>query len=398
MAYTSGLLFLREIRTADWTDSHISNPSASVPAENLASGQLGRIRETVPRTAEKIDPTRNFTTIAMEVRDSGLLRRARWFYLVLMLGLGAGLVAAAAGFVLLGASWFQLLIAGGLGVLFTQFAFIAHEASHRQVLESGPANDRMGRLVGVLLVGMSYSWWMTKHTRHHANPNQIDKDPDIGGSVIAFYDDKAKNARGPLAFINRRQGVLFFPLLLLEGLNLYVQSYAHLLSRKPIKGRVFELTMLTLRFTVLFGAVFYFLPLGMAFAFLGVQMAVFGLYMGGAFAPNHIGMPILEKESTFDFLTKQVVTSRNIAGGFWASAIYGGLNYQVEHHLFPNMARVHLAKTRKIVREYCRTADIPYTETSIPRAYAAVITYLNQVGRLARDPFACPVAGLYRRA
>jgi len=92
-----------------------------------------------------------------------------------------------------------------------------------------------------------------------------------------------------------------------------------------------------------------------------------------------------------------VLTSRNIRGGFFASVIYGGLNYQVEHHLFPNMARVHLAKTRRIVREHCQTLDVTYTETSIPRAYADVISYLNRVGRLARDPFTCPVVGLYRR-
>ena len=70
---------------------------------------------------------------------------------------------AVTGFVLLGDSWFQLLIAGALGIIFTQFAFFAHEASHRAVL-LGKANDRVapGR-DGV--VGISYQWWMTKHTR-----------------------------------------------------------------------------------------------------------------------------------------------------------------------------------------------------------------------------------------
>jgi fatty acid desaturase len=380
----------------------ISNPA--VPLGRPASGHptgdaiVGRIRETTPRTGEKIDPVRQFTAVAQVIRESGLLRRASWFYGVLMAGLGLLLIATVVASVLLGDSWLQLLIAAALGILFTQFAFVSHEAAHRQVVASGPANDRIGRLIGTLLVGMSYSWWMVKHTRHHANPNQIGKDPDIAGDVIAFTEEKALSARGPLAIINKRQGVLFFPLLLLEGLNLYVQSYAWLLRpSNQAKGRFLELGLLSLRFTILFVAVFSLLPVGMAFAFLGVQVAVFGLYMGGAFAPNHIGMPIIPEGSKLDFFTKQVLTSRNIRGGFFASAIYGGLNYQVEHHLFPNMARVHLAKTRKIVREYCRTLGVTYTETSIPRAYADVISYLNRVGRLARDPFTCPVVGLYRR-
>ena len=377
----------------DRLDSLISNPAAS-----FEGSALGRIRDTTPRTGEKIDPIRQFTAVAQVIRESGLLRRARWFYAVLMAGLGLALAGAGVGFVLLGDSWLQLLIAAALGILFTQFAFFSHEAAHRQVLASGPANDRIGRLVGNFLVGMSYSWWMNKHTRHHANPNQIGKDPDIAGDIIAFTDDKATNARGLMAIINKRQGVLFFPLLLLEGLNLYVQSYGWLLSPKnKIKGRFFELFLLTARFAIVIGAAFWFLPVGLAFAFLGVQVAVFGFYMGAAFAPNHIGMPIIPAGSKLDFFTKQVLTSRNIRGGFWASAIYGGLNYQVEHHLFPNMSRVHLAKTRRIVREHCRTLGITYTETSIPRAYAEVVSYLNQVGRLARDPFTCPVVGMYRR-
>ncbi len=374
-------------------DSNISNPA--VPLDAAA---VGRIRRTTPRIGDKIDPVRQFTAVAQVIRESGLLRRARWFYAVLMAGLGLALLGAGIAFVTLGDSWLQLLVAAALGILFTQFAFFSHEAAHRQVLASGPANDRVGRLVGNLFVGMSYSWWMNKHTRHHANPNQIGKDPDIAGDIIAFTDEKAANARGLMAVINKRQGVLFFPLLLLEGLNLYVQSYGWLLSPKnKIRGRIFELALLTVRFAVVIGAAFWLLSPGVAVAFLAVQFAVFGFYMGAAFAPNHIGMPIIPAGSKLDFFTKQVLTSRNIRGGFWASAVYGGLNYQVEHHLFPNMSRVHLAKTRRIVREHCRTLGITYTETSIPRAYAEVVSYLNQVGRLARDPFTCPVVGLYRR-
>jgi len=374
-------------------DSHISDLAAPAGAASL-----GRIRATTPRTGEAIDPTRQFTAIARVIRESGLLRRAGWFYALLMAGLGLALVATAIAFVSLGDSWWQLAVAAVLGILFTQFAFFSHEAAHRQVLASGPANDRLGRLVGNLLVGMSYSWWMNKHTRHHANPNQVGKDSDIAGDIVAFTEQKATDARGLMAIINKRQGWLFFPLLTLEGLNLYVQSYAWLLSGKnKVTGRGVELALLTTRFAIVLGAAFWFLPLGLAFAFLGVQIAVFGLYMGAAFAPNHIGMPIILAGSKLDFFTKQVVTSRNIRGGFWASALYGGLNYQVEHHLFPNMSRVHLAATRRIVREHCRTLDIPYTETSIPRAYVAVIEYLNRVGRFARDPFTCPVVGRYRR-
>ena len=134
----------------------------------------------------------------------------------------------------------------------------------------------------------------------------------------------------------------------------------------------------------------------MAFAFLGVQLAVFGVYMGASFAPNHKGMPIIAADAKLDFFSKQVRTSRNIRGGWWATTLMGGLNYQVEHHLFPSMARPHLAKTREIVMEQCRTRGVPYTETSLIQSYGIVIAYLNRVGLSARDPFDCPMVNRFR--
>ena len=304
---------------------------------------------------------------------------------------------AITGFILLGESWFQLLIAGALGLVFTQIAFLGHEAAHRQILPLGPGNDRLARIL-IGSIGMSYSWWDSKHSRHHANPNKVGKDPDIEFDTISFIEEDAVKARGFIKWITLRQGWLFFPLLTLEGLNLHLHGLKHLFSRGPVRGRWIELSIIAARFAVLLVPVFMMLPLGMAFAFLGVQFAVFGVYMGASFAPNHKGMPVIAHDAKFDFFSKQVRTSRNVRGGWWATILMGGLNYQIEHHLFPSMARPHLAKTRVIVREYCESLGVPYTETSLLRSYAIVIEYLNRVGLAARDPFDCPITAEYRRA
>ncbi|MCI2959445.1 acyl-CoA desaturase [Agromyces atrinae] len=326
-----------------------------------------------------------------------MLGRARWFYAIVMGALVVALGGAITGFILLGDSWFQLLIAGALGLIFTQIAFITHEASHRAVLESGPANDRLGRILAAGVVGISYAWWMTKHTRHHANPNKVGKDPDIDFDTISFTEESAAKQKGVIAWITRRQGYLFFPLLLLEGLNLHVTSVRTLFAKRRIDGRGLELSLIAVRFAIYFGVIFWVLPLGMAFAFIGVQLAVFGVYMGASFAPNHKGMPIIPADAKLDFFSKQVLTSRNISGGWWATTLMGGLNYQVEHHLFPSMPRPHLAKAREIVREHCRTLEVPYTETTLVQSYGIVIRYLNRVGLAARDPFDCPMVNRFRR-
>jgi fatty acid desaturase len=337
--------------------------------------------------------TSSYSALSQKVREAGLLRRAYGYYLAvggaLTLALG-GLVTA---FVLLGDSWFQLLVAAGLGVVLTQLAFLAHEAAHRQVFASGPVNDRVGRLLANAAVGISYSWWMNKHTRHHANPNHVGKDPDVANDTIVFTEEGAREHRGLMALLTRYQGWLFFPLLTLEGLNLHVTSIRSQLHGTPAdrSARTRELVTIGLRLAVYVGVVLWFLPLGLAAAFLAVQLAVFGVYMGASFAPNHKGMAMIPEGSKLDFLSKQVLTSRNIRGGAAMNMFMGGLNHQIEHHLFPSMPRPHLARARLIVREHCATLGLPYTETSLVRSYAIVVGYLNRVGLAARDPFDCPM-------
>ncbi|MGO2658503.1 MAG: fatty acid desaturase family protein [Mycetocola reblochoni] len=357
---------------------------------------LGPIRQSYATTDTFPPMAKTYTQLSQVVREGGLLRRAFWFYASTAAVILVALAGCVAAFLLLGDSWLQLIVAGGLGLVFTQIAFLSHEAAHRQILSTGPANDRLARVLAGS-IGMSYAWWDSKHSRHHANPNRVGKDPDIAVDTISFLDEDAARSRGIVRLITRKQGWLFFPLLTLEGINLHVQSLKYLLTPGKVKGRWTELGIIAARFVIVLAPLFLLLPLGMAFAFLGVQLAVFGVYMGASFAPNHKGMPVIAKDARLDFFTKQVRTSRNIRGGWWATALMGGLNYQVEHHLFPSMARPHLAKARVIVREYCQTHDVPYTETSLLESYGIVIAYLNRVGLAARDPFDCPTASQLRR-
>ncbi|GAA5227677.1 acyl-CoA desaturase [Paeniglutamicibacter antarcticus] len=315
--------------------------------------------------------------------------------LILLLG------GAVTGFVLLGHSWFQLLIAAAIGIILTQFAFLTHEASHRQILTSGPANDRIGRFLANIVVGISYQWWMNKHNKHHAMPNTIGKDPDIEWDTISFQTEDAQKQKGFLKWITERQGYLFFPLLTLEGFNLHMQSIKYLFTGERVKNRRREIITISIRLAVYVAAIYIFLPIGIASAFIGVQLAVFGVYMGASFAPNHKGMPMIPKESRIDFFSRQVLTSRNVmARSKWGNSVlshvFGGLNYQVEHHLFPSMPRANLASVAEIVREYCHELKVPYTVATVTQSYGQVVTYLNKVGLSARDPFDCPMVSEFR--
>ena len=344
------------------------------------------------------NPTTEYSALLRTVRDAGLLRRRTGFYYLVFGLVTLALGGVIVGFLLLGDTWYQLLMAGALGVILTQYAFLAHEASHRQVFESGKANDVAGRTLANLFVGISYSWWMTKHSRHHANPNIIGKDPDIERDFVSFTATDAAKAKGLYAWATRRQGYLFFPALLLEGINLHILGMRTVLSPGKVDKRWLELSMIVSRLGAYVTVIFLMLPIGMGFAFIGVQLAVFGLYMGASFAPNHKGMPILPHDAKVDFLRRQVLTSRNIKGNWMMDTFMGGLNYQIEHHLFPNMPRPHLREAQEIAKEYCETHKIPYTETTLSQSYGIVVQYLNRVGLSAGgDPFDCPAASAYGR-
>ncbi len=237
--------------------------------------------------------------------------------------------------------------------------------------------------------------------RHHGNPNTVGKDPDIAPDGIRFLPEDAAAAKGPfMRTFLRFQGWLFFPLLTLEGVNLHRYAVTSIVTGTGTKAdarhRWLEGGLLLARFGIYLTVVFWFLPFGMACAFLGVQLAVFGVMMGASFAPNHKGMPTIAHDAKVDFFSRQVRTSRNIRGGWWVSFLMGGLNFQVEHHLFPSMPRPALRQARLLVRDHCDTLDVPYTETTLLRSYGIVVRYLNRVGLAARDPFFCPMVAQMR--
>ena len=181
----------------------------------------------------------------------------------------------------------------------------------------------------------------------------------------------------------RYQAYLFFPLLLLEAISLHAASIRALTSRAS-RHRPLESGAARRPFRRLPCFVFLVLSPVKAVVFIVVQQGLFGLYLGCSFAPNHKGMPILDAGDQTDFLRRQVLTSRNVRGGWLTDFALGGLNYQIEHHLFPSMPRPNLRRSQALVRAFCQQQDLPYCQTSLAGSYAQALRHLNTVGRPAR--------------
>lgn len=352
---------------------------------------------------QQLRPTRardahvsSYADLTRQVQAAGLHRRRYGYYWTCFAVAASAFAAIWLGVVLLRHSWLTLALAAALALVCAQFGFLGHDAAHRQVFASARWNEWTARIISGVFTGLSYGWWLSKHNRHHSGPNQEGRDPDIGAGVIAFTPAVAATRTGWTAAFTRRQGWWFFLLLPFEGVNLHVQSVMRVSGRAPMRLRAVEATLLVLRIGGYLAALFLLLSPGRALAFLGVQLGVFGVLLGGAFAPNHIGMPIVPATARPDFVRRQVLMSRNISGGAVVGFFMGGLQHQIEHHLFPSMPRPALKRARALVREHCARHEIGYEETSLPRAYARIVRYLNVVGRRDADPFRCPLVSLYR--
>ena len=339
----------------------------------------------------------DYTALAAYVRESGLMKRRYGYYWSRMVAVALAFAGIWVAVVLVGNSWWQLLVAAAFAVVLTQGAVLGHDSAHRQVFTSGAWNDWTARIWACGFGGLSAAWWRNKHNRHHASPNQQGSDPDIAPGVVVWTSDVLDTRTGFRGWFGRNQGWFFFPLLTLEGLSLHVSSLRLLLGKEPVPHRWAELPMVVTRLVAYPVALFLLLPPGKAVAFIAVQLALFGVLLGGSFAPNHKGMPIIPAGMKVDFLRRQVLTSRNIRGGLAVDFMMGGLNYQVEHHLFPSMPRPNLRRVQPAVRDYCEKLGVNYTEVGFFRSYAIIVAYLNRVGLADRAAFDCPVASQYGR-
>ncbi|GHJ42198.1 acyl-CoA desaturase [Streptomyces sp. TS71-3] len=338
-----------------------------------------------PDVVSSLDRGSDFAPLLRTVRGQGLLdRRLGWY----ATGITANLLLLAAvvtGIVLSGNSWWTLALAPVLAVLSARTAFIGHDAGHAQISGDRAVGRAIGLVHGNLLLGMSYGWWNDKHNRHHANPNHTEKDPDVAADVLVFTSRQAAVRTGFRSWLTRNQAWLFFPLTLLEGVALKVHSFRSLREQPPGR-RLVEASLLAAHVIGYAALLLSTLSPGKALLFAALHQALFGLHMGLAFAPNHKGMEMPDPgKDRWDHLRRQVLTSRNIRGGVLTDWFLGGLNYQVEHHLFPSMPRPHLRLAQPMVRAHCLGLGVPYTETGLVDSYRQALRHMHDVGAPLRD-------------
>lgn len=382
-----------EPQLGEWADEKTPGRRLAAPepenrglAERTSAQRCPRSRWRAPTTSGRelvrdatIDASKaGFRELALQVRAAGLLNRRRGYYSLKISLTVAAFAAGWALFFVVGTSWTTLGLAAFLGLMCTQLGFIGHDAGHQQVFGSRRANRLLGLSVGNALIGLCYGWWVPKHNAHHAHPNEKGCDPDIGDGLFTFASAQGQGMalRNIALLLARWQAPLFFPLMILRSVGLHVSGVQYLLRRRDRAAAV-EGLLVALHLALYSTVVLVVLGPLKALAFVAVEQATFSVYLGCSFAPNHKAMPIVPATAEMGFARRQVVTARNIAGGGLTTLMLGGLNYQIEHHLFPSMPRPNLRHAQSLVKEFCLASELSYCETSLSESFRRIIRHLQ---------------------
>ena len=340
--------------------------------------------DNIRRKRETTTEVADFAELPQRIREQGLLERQLGYYTLKMASASSMLALSIAVLLTVDNMWLQLVNAAFLAFVFGQIGYIGHDTGHLAICRSARGNRLIGYVTGAL-INVSPSWWITTHNQHHRTPNNLDEDPHTLIPVLVFSKERAERLRGIIRRTTAYQAFYFIPLLPMEAMSMRWASALFLAGKHRPSSWPIESMLMVLHTTLYCSLLIYALGPWQALAFALVHQALFGIYYGMVFAPNHKGMLILDPGNPLDFVRTQVLTSRNITPNPVVDFLYGGLNYQIEHHLFTMMPRNQLSRARPIVRKFCRERGIPYHETSPLRSYHEILTYMHEVSSVLRN-------------
>ena len=364
--HPGGKLFVKVFAGRDATEAFLSYHRREFPHDRLAESLVGT---AVPTKKANVDA--EFLELCRIVEQ--VLPRNKAFAPMTYYIKAAVILGSAVGLELYIHAYgeYRWYLTGFLGFLMALIGLnIQHDANHGAISRNPTVNR---------LLGMSQNWiggsavdWIHQHVvQHHTETNDVHHDPDIVGSDLLRL-----NPLKPMLSHQLFQHIYVFGLIAFFGMNIVFESLNNIIKgehhapmSKMVKyNRVFEASA-----SLFFGFRWLVFPLmqqkslvaaGLTFLNIFPLFMVGGYYLAFFFIISHnfLGVHMFDKSSetcTESFLYKQVASSSNVGGSFLCF-INGGLNYQIEHHLFPRISHTHYPTIAPIVREFCLARKIPY--------------------------------------
>jgi len=308
-----------------------------------------------------------------------------------------------------GRAW-QLLGGALVGLAQHQWAFIGHDGSHASILQHWGWDFAASILFGTLGFGCSSSWWKYTHNQHHVVTMEHDRDTDI--THLPFFavskhmllsKSKGTKLNPPVEkfarLMVRLQAFTFFPIMLIVArASLYANMFVMLFITDKVPSMPWQTFHLPLLWKTADRAaclghlawVYYVfshvVPEGHRFAAFFTSYVVVS-FLHVQLIGNHWDRPARFSEDEKDnWFVKQVVTGRNYESGAFFDWLHGGLEYQIEHHIYPRMPVYSLPRCKEeFVRPFCKKWGIAYSSTGFWHAIYDCWCILADVGSHALD-------------
>lgn len=284
-----------------------------------------------------------------------------------------------------------------LALFWQQCGWLAHDFLHHQVFTNRMYNNLAGLAIGNIWQGFSTSWWKMKHNHHHAAPNvvhtQAGGDPDILTMPLLLWSEKiiegnSKELKDLPRFLVRHQKFFYLPLLaaarlswLLQSLLFQFEPMHQFVGGLPMK--IAEILTIALHHIAVIYITLLLETAASRVVFLLICQSLGGLFIAVVFTVGHNAMDIFTSEEmkNTDFVRLQVRSTRDITPTVFNIWFSGGLAYQVEHHIWPNLPRHSLPLASKILKRFCSKYNITYTVEGLIKGNVAVCKLLSDVGK-----------------
>lgn len=284
-------------------------------------------------------------------------------------------------------AWLSLLPGA---VCLTAAAMLGHEGAHKSMASSSRHNAWMLHLTFPLLGGLGAHHWKWKHNQlHHVHPNVPGLDFDLQMWPMASHAaDYQRAGAVRQVFIRHVQAWVFWPLSALLPYAMRLNSLRILVREARARGidRAWWLDAgcLAVHYVLWIVIPAHYVGIGPTLAYYFALWSLVGLMLSLVFAPAHIGLP-LYAETRDDWLG-QLATTRNLTMPKWLSFFFIGLDYQVEHHLFPGISHFALPAAARETEAWARRHGLPYKRIGYGAGIVDVTRYLARAWRVPTEP------------
>ncbi len=324
-----------------------------------------------------------YRELKARVREAGVFEGRPWFYPIKELLLVIGFVGSYLGLLAFppGAPWALCIVVSAMSML--HFGMLGHECGHYAISRRRWVNDLWGYVGMSFVCGLSFSYWRGAHNLHHRSVQVEGVDPDISYTTVSMFEAAALASRAPARWLLPLQPYYFWPATLFFWVPMRFEGLVNLF-RKPRETRLDRWVLLG---HYLMWLLVPTLVVGVKLALLNYVVAsnILGSTTASLFAVNHIGLPTVKPgETRTTAMRYQIATTRNVDNHAFFDNFFSGLNFHIEHHLFPQVGHDRLRRCHEVTQRFCAEHGIAYSHQPFGAAAGDVTRRLREIARVAR--------------